>query len=900
MQAVLLNVLLAGSTAQAGRHQIKLKEDTATSLPDVVVVVTGLPLTSRPKDEIARAAASEVPVDFLSPGDKGIHPKQKALATSVEEAFESAWSGDAKWKVMSLAASRADISCDYRLELWDGQPQTAQVLTPSDAKKQNLAASLALNALSVSEREGRWQLVSCIDDEPLEHGKYRFGGRTLLLKGDVSGILARHANETVAERNIAKGLQADIAAWRKAGQNTKSGSSMVGITPAAEGGFVSPVMATGEKASWEKVLISGVVAGALVESAVVSVVGDQNGLLGRASEKGAELAGGLVEQKITSKLPGDHYFDTACEMVAWVDASYSHRPDYKQLVHAMGLAYKSAAAGYHRCLVEQAAERRASGIEAPGRNCTDDLTACDEAVPVGKAAVESGDVIAEDSVVAVVAPVPETAPDTADDAPEPAVDSGDVIAEESVVAVVAPVPETVPDTADDAPEPAVDTGDVIAEDSVVAAVAAVPQVAPDTLDGSLESTGSEVSSEDGSASDSSQEGSATAEFVPAVTPASQEPEEPSPPISAGVSDVNAEPSSATNTPEAADTARAVEAREKFDVIWELVETPVPQAQPLFEGWLSSYGDLQEANPATGVMEPIPEIAAVRVALAALQQPDSAPENLADSLPNSAGVPPSAAGPSPTERSWTGPKTGYEMVRFGKGTTTLGCTAGQKCGDVPRTVAAVTRSHDLWVGVYEVTQAQYYATTYINPSRHKGCGKNCPVENISFVDAARLANAMSGADGLTACYAVRGRNVIWEAQDCDGYRLPTDAEWEAFARADTHTVVPSIQAEGWAWTASNSNSTTHPVGSLPPNAIGVYDLGGNVWEWVWDWWSEDTEAAPDGGWRDPRGPSVGLRKIQRGGAWSSDDSVVNIGLRRGFKPTIAMDDNGVRLVRTIAP
>ena len=337
---------------------------------------------------------------------------------------------------------------------------------------------------------------------------------------------------------------------------------------------------------------------------------------------------------------------------------------------------------------------------------------------------------------------------------------------------------------------------------------------------------------------------------------------------------------------ASDPSLVARARKEFEIFRPLVESPLVQATPLFEAWLEAYRDATEFDKELGAVAPIPEIAAVEIAL---------------KTANSGGE-----SSSPTKRSrttdvrWTGPRTGYEMVLLPKGTSVLGCTEGQSCGAVPRPVAEVIRTTDLWVGVYELTKAQHKAMSTATPSRHRDCTADCAMDSLSFADVARIANAMSTADNLPQCYEFRGRNVVWSDPACLGYRLPTDAEWEAFARADTHAVIPTEGSDSWAWSYDNSGGVPHPVGQLSPNALGIYDLGGNVWEWVWDWWSVEAETIPATGWTDPLGPSIGIQRTLRGGSFMSPTGEVNIGLKRAFNPYTRLDEVGVRYVRLSAP
>jgi len=160
---------------------------------------------------------------------------------------------------------------------------------------------------------------------------------------------------------------------------------------------------------------------------------------------------------------------------------------------------------------------------------------------------------------------------------------------------------------------------------------------------------------------------------------------------------------------------------------------------------------------------------------------------------------------------------------------------------------VTISRPFYMGVTEVTQAQYAAVTGKNPSNVKA--PENPVERVSWDDCVAFCQAMSKATGRSA-------------------RLPTEAEWEYACRAGTKTPF-SFGADdkapaAHAWYEDISGDTPHPVGGKKPNAWGVYDMHGNVWEWCSDWY--DSYASAEA--RDPKGPATGKERILRGGAWGS--------------------------------
>ena len=198
----------------------------------------------------------------------------------------------------------------------------------------------------------------------------------------------------------------------------------------------------------------------------------------------------------------------------------------------------------------------------------------------------------------------------------------------------------------------------------------------------------------------------------------------------------------------------------------------------------------------------------------------------------------------------------------------------------------------------VTQEQYEKVMGENPSRWKGAGN--PVEQMRWSDGVRYCNARSKAEGLEPCYDLQ----TWECNfQANGYRLPTEAEWEYACRAGTTTAYhfgndPSKLSE-YAWFDKNSQGKPQPVGQKPPNAWGLYDMHGNVWEWCNDFYQVDYyQQSPK---EDPRGPKTGDTKVVRGGAWKFSDETCRSAYRYNENPGYAdvcfgYDIYGFRCVR----
>jgi len=163
----------------------------------------------------------------------------------------------------------------------------------------------------------------------------------------------------------------------------------------------------------------------------------------------------------------------------------------------------------------------------------------------------------------------------------------------------------------------------------------------------------------------------------------------------------------------------------------------------------------------------------------------------------------------------------------------------------------------------------------NPSYFLGCDE-CPVESVSWFQAIQYCNMRSEQDGYTPAYVFdEEEGVIWD-QDADGYRLPTEAEWEYACRAETQTAYfngeiafandnfcyPDPVLDEVGWFCQNADSTTHVVGSKEANDWGLFDTHGNVWEWCWDYYA----SYPGGDQVDPTGPTDGSIHVIRGGSW----------------------------------
>jgi formylglycine-generating enzyme required for sulfatase activity len=215
-------------------------------------------------------------------------------------------------------------------------------------------------------------------------------------------------------------------------------------------------------------------------------------------------------------------------------------------------------------------------------------------------------------------------------------------------------------------------------------------------------------------------------------------------------------------------------------------------------------------------------------------------------------------------------------------------------DDERPVHMVTISRSFYISKYEVTQREWREVMGTNPSYFKG--ESLPVESVSWYDVVEYCNRLSIREGLTPAYTISGNNVTWD-RSANGYRLPTEAEWEYAARGGNqsrgYTYAGSNSADDVGWYDANSGGKTHPVGHKKPNELGLYDMSGNVWEWCWDWYGGYSSSSQT----DPEGPSRGDYRVGRGGGWDNSTRGLPVASRGYSGPTDGNFYLGFRLVRT---
>jgi len=219
--------------------------------------------------------------------------------------------------------------------------------------------------------------------------------------------------------------------------------------------------------------------------------------------------------------------------------------------------------------------------------------------------------------------------------------------------------------------------------------------------------------------------------------------------------------------------------------------------------------------------------------------------------------------------------GMKLVLIPKGTFMMGSPESEVGHQENESQHEVTISKDYYLGAFEVTQTQYQTVTGNNPSCYQGAlvgnqNADLPVENVSWDDAVEFCKKLS--------------DLPEEKKAGRVYRLPTEAQWEYACRAGSKTIYSFDDEEGllpeYGWFKRNSSQRTHTVGLLEPNAWGLYDMHGNVWEWCSDWYGEYPKNAVS----DPIGPTMGTDCVNRGGCWLYQAASCRSASRNWAKPS----------------
>jgi len=244
----------------------------------------------------------------------------------------------------------------------------------------------------------------------------------------------------------------------------------------------------------------------------------------------------------------------------------------------------------------------------------------------------------------------------------------------------------------------------------------------------------------------------------------------------------------------------------------------------------------------------------------------------------------------------------EMQLIAEGEFTMGSPANEANRQSDEVEHKVSVSA-FYMSPYEVDQKLYREIMGNNPSRFQGDA--LPVENVSWFDAIRFCNQLSLRDGLTPVYVIDSQNAVQWNRQANGYRLPTEAEWEYAARAKTQTPFntgENISAETEAnyygtYPYKDARSQTYrqhtvDVNTFKPNAFGLYNMHGNVWEWCWDIYSSYDLTIHS----NPTGATEGISRVNRGGGWNDFGKNLRSAYRAAYNPNNATFNLGLRLVR----
>jgi formylglycine-generating enzyme required for sulfatase activity len=233
--------------------------------------------------------------------------------------------------------------------------------------------------------------------------------------------------------------------------------------------------------------------------------------------------------------------------------------------------------------------------------------------------------------------------------------------------------------------------------------------------------------------------------------------------------------------------------------------------------------------------------------------------------------------------------------------------GRNSGEIQHRVTV----NPFFMSKCQITQEEYEKLMGTNPGIFGGT--NLPVESVTWFEALEYCNKRSQLEGLTPVYTIdflgidlNNKNnfsrwlVTWN-REANGYRLPTEAEWEYAAKGGNKTAVDFIFSGSnnqidVAWYSITSGNVTHSVGTKSPNALGLHDMSGNVWEWCWDWYGDYTPGVQF----DPVGAASGTHRVIRGGSWYDSAAYIRSSFRYFCVPSNKNIAIGFRIVRTALP
>ena len=263
---------------------------------------------------------------------------------------------------------------------------------------------------------------------------------------------------------------------------------------------------------------------------------------------------------------------------------------------------------------------------------------------------------------------------------------------------------------------------------------------------------------------------------------------------------------------------------------------------------------------------------------------------------------------------------HGMVWIPAGTFDMGSPVGETGRDDTPGVEdkhSVELTQGFYMSRYLITEEQFSAIMGYTSAFFAGGGSRFPASGLSWYEAIVFCNRLSLQEGLNPVYSISGStnpedwgpipttpSSTWDAVEMpdypnvpNGYRLPTEAEWEYACRAGTPTAYNTGDtiSDDTGWYTGNSGGNYHQVGTKPANAWGLYDMHGNVWEWCWDWYGVYPSSPPSD--PDPTGPANGSTRVYRGGAYNgSSELVLRSAYRDKNSPEVWAGSLGLRVVR----
>lgn len=243
-----------------------------------------------------------------------------------------------------------------------------------------------------------------------------------------------------------------------------------------------------------------------------------------------------------------------------------------------------------------------------------------------------------------------------------------------------------------------------------------------------------------------------------------------------------------------------------------------------------------------------------------------------------------------------------MVDVSGGTFEMGSPESDDYSDANERPQHMVTVSSLFVSDAEITEHQFFDIMSDGLESFSGCA-DCPSVAVTFLDAIQFCNALSIIEGLEPAYDFYG-DEIQLLPDTNGYRLPTESEWEYLCRAGSEMVLTNgdlsvccdqydENLDAVAWYGYNAGETVHPVAMKEANAFGLYDVHGNVREWCWDWLADYSADAQE----NPTGPATGTYKTVRGGSWNSGANLCRSAKRVGMGPGWSDFETGFRIVRS---